>query len=158
MAASWSLSDAENASTAKTNSQQGSDCILLSVPWYLSGSFQPAADRPGSSAPFSTSHLYHKLTRLCELSETKQKLLLGTNTFACPLQLHAQHGAKRPHRQMTGGIFCTFFSMAHTPNRQPNLSAKLTMSASIHSDFPEFGTPVMIVSSPGTTCTSPTPQ
>lgn len=49
----------------------------------------------------------------------------------------------------------TFFSMEQSPKRQPNLSARLTMSASIHSDFPELGTPVMIVSSPGTTCITP---
>jgi len=49
----------------------------------------------------------------------------------------------------------TFFSMEQSPKRQPNWSARLTMSASIHSDFPELGTPVMMVSSPGTTCIIP---
>lgn len=51
----------------------------------------------------------------------------------------------------------TFFSMEQRPNLQPNLLARLTMRASIHSDLPELGTPVMIVSSPGTTCTPSTP-
>ena len=46
----------------------------------------------------------------------------------------------------------TFFSMEHIANAQPFDSARLQSRASIHSLFPELGTPVMIVSSPGTTC------
>ncbi len=46
----------------------------------------------------------------------------------------------------------TFFSMEHRAKLQPHCSARLQSSASIHSDLPEFGTPVTMLSSPGTTC------
>ena len=42
--------------------------------------------------------------------------------------------------------------MEHMAKLQPCSSARLVSSASIHSDLPELGTPVMIVSSPGMTC------
>ena len=48
----------------------------------------------------------------------------------------------------------TFFSMEHMAKHHPCCQARLTSRASIHSDLPELGTPVMMVSSPGTTCTA----
>ncbi len=45
----------------------------------------------------------------------------------------------------------TFFSMEHRAKLQPCRMARLQISASIHSDFPELGTPVTMDSSPGTT-------
>ena len=49
----------------------------------------------------------------------------------------------------------TFFSMEHKAKLQPCRMARLQMSASIHSDFPELGTPVTMDSSPGTTWSQP---
>ena len=46
----------------------------------------------------------------------------------------------------------TFFSIEQSAKLHPCCSARLHSSASIHSDLPEFGTPVTMVSSPGTTC------
>lgn len=42
--------------------------------------------------------------------------------------------------------------MEHRAKLQPWCMARLQMRASIHSDFPELGTPVTMESSPGTTC------
>jgi hypothetical protein len=44
-----------------------------------------------------------------------------------------------------------FFSMEHSAKHQSCMSARLASSASIHSLLPLLGTPVTIVSSPGTT-------
>ncbi len=46
----------------------------------------------------------------------------------------------------------TFFSMEQRAKLQPCICARLVSSASIHSDLPELGTPVMMVSSPGMIC------
>ncbi len=46
----------------------------------------------------------------------------------------------------------TFFSMEQSAKLHPCWCVRLHSSASIHSDLPELGTPVMIVSSPGTIC------
>ena len=51
----------------------------------------------------------------------------------------------------TIGCLLTFFSMEHKAKLQPWCMARLQMRASIHSDFPELGTPVTMESSPGTT-------
>lgn len=73
-----------------------------------------------------------------------------------PLKEHLAWGAVRNEdkqdegKQPHGGR--TFFSMEHKAKLQPCRMARLQMSASIHSDFPELGTPVTIDSSPGTTC------
>lgn len=45
----------------------------------------------------------------------------------------------------------TFFSMEHSAKHQSCCSDRFASSASIHSDLPLLGTPVTIVSSPGTT-------
>ena len=45
----------------------------------------------------------------------------------------------------------TLFSMEHKAKLQPFCTARLHRRASIHSDLPEFGTPVTTDSSPGTT-------
>ena len=65
-----------------------------------------------------------------------------------------------PTRRQTIGFLqhianasCTFFSMEHMAKLQPCWVARLQSRASIHSDLPEFGTPVTIDNSPGTTCT-----
>ena len=47
-----------------------------------------------------------------------------------------------------------FFSMLHKAKLHPCRRARLQISASIHSDLPELGTPVTMDSSPGTTCTT----
>lgn len=46
----------------------------------------------------------------------------------------------------------TLFSIEQSANFQPTLRLRLHNNASIHSLFPEFGTPVTTVNSPGTTC------
>lgn len=45
----------------------------------------------------------------------------------------------------------TLFSIEQSANFQPAISLRLQRRASIHSLFPELGTPVTMVSSPGTT-------
>lgn len=45
----------------------------------------------------------------------------------------------------------TLFSIEQRANFQPTVSQRLHKRASIHSLFPELGTPVTIVNSPGTT-------
>jgi len=58
----------------------------------------------------------------------------------------------RSNPSFHSSIYRTLFSMEHIAKLQPSFSVRLVRSASINSDLPEFGTPVTMASSPGTTC------
>ena len=81
-------------------------------------------------------------------------VLLGHNTHYDTIKLGFT--TMLLHNTMLGTASCyvyaiTFFSMEHMAKHQPCSRARFTSRASIHSDLPELGTPVMMVSSPGTT-------
>lgn len=78
-------------------------------------------------------------------------ILLQISKHDLPFYSHLKVSNKYPEHRKSLINNLTLFSIEQSANFQPADSLRLQRRASIHSLFPELGTPVTMVNSPGTT-------